>query len=335
ISVREVAQLVKGTVEGDADRQLTGAAPLDSAAPGDLSFVANSRYLGYLSTTQAGAVLVSRGARAKGARGATLIRVDDPHRALGLVLEAMFPEPKPEPGIHPTAVVDPMTEIAGGVSLGPYAVVASGCRIGADARIGAQVVIGERCLLGAGCVIYPQVTVYPGTVVGERTVIHAGARIGSDGFGYSFAGGEHRKIPQVGGCRVGAGVEIGANTTIDRGSIGDTVIGDGTKIDNLVHVGHNVVIGPRSVVVAQVGVSGSTRMGEGVVIGGQAGIGGHLEIGAGARIGAQSGVTSDVPPGETVSGYPARPHREALRAQAALFRLPELLKRLQMKAKSK
>jgi UDP-3-O-[3-hydroxymyristoyl] glucosamine N-acyltransferase len=182
--------------------------------------------------------------------------------------------------------------------------------------------------VGAGTVLHPHVTLYDGTVVGERCVVHSGARLGADGFGFVPDASGLRKVPQVGGCRIGDDVEVGANTTIDRGSIGDTVVGDGTKIDNLVQVGHNCRLGRHVVVVSQVGISGSTRVGDGAVLGGQAGVQGHIEIGAGARIGAQAGVTASVPAGATVSGYPARPHREALRVQAAVFGLPKLVERL-------
>jgi UDP-3-O-[3-hydroxymyristoyl] glucosamine N-acyltransferase len=164
--------------------------------------------------------------------------------------------------------------------------------------------------------------------IGAECVIHSGARLGRDGFGYALVDGEHQKMPQVGGCRIADKVEIGANTTIDRGSIGDTVVGRGTKIDNLVHLGHNVRVGERAIIIAQVGVAGSSIVGDGAVLAGQVGVSGHLTIGAGARVAAQAGVIGDVSPGETVSGYPARPHREALRSQAAAFRLPSLLKRV-------
>jgi UDP-3-O-[3-hydroxymyristoyl] glucosamine N-acyltransferase len=207
-------------------------------------------------------------------------------------------------------------------------VIEDGARVGAGARIGPHAVVGRGCRVGAGSVLHPHVVLYDGTEVGERTIVHAGARLGADGFGFVPGPEGLRKVPQVGVCRVGDDVEIGANTTIDRGSIGDTVIGDGTKIDNLVQIGHNCRLGRGVVVVSQVGISGSTRVGDGAVLGGQAGVQGHIEIGAGARIGAQAGVTASVPAGAVVSGYPARPHREALRVQAAVFSLPRLVERL-------
>ena len=197
------------------------------------------------------------------------------------------------------------------------------------ARIGAHGVVGARCEVGADAVLHPHVTLYDGVTVGARSIVHSGARLGSDGFGFVPEGGGLRKVPQVGGCVVGEDVEIGANTTIDRGSIGDTVVGPGTKIDNLVQIGHNCRIGRSVIIVSQVGISGSTKVGDGAVLGGQAGVQGHIEIGAGAKVGGQAGVTASVPAGVTVSGYPARPHREALRAQAALFKLADFMKRVE------
>ncbi|HEU0051799.1 MAG TPA: UDP-3-O-(3-hydroxymyristoyl)glucosamine N-acyltransferase, partial [Longimicrobium sp.] len=307
---------------------LRGVRPLEEAGPDDLSFVAEARYFPYIHASRAGAVLVARGAEAPLREGMTAVRVDDPRRALARLLPALYPEAPPAPGVHPTAVVGAGASVAASASVGPYAVIGEGAAIGERARIGAHVVVGRGCVVGDDAVLHPQVTLYDGVQVGERCIVHSGARLGADGFGFVWEGGAHRKVPQVGGCRLEADVEVGANTTIDRGSIGDTVVGRGTKIDNLVMIGHNCRIGRHVIIVSQVGISGSTRVGDGAVLGGQAGVQGHIEIGAGARVGGQAGVIGDVPAGETVSGYPARPHREALRVQAAMFRLPENLKRL-------
>jgi UDP-3-O-[3-hydroxymyristoyl] glucosamine N-acyltransferase len=192
----------------------------------------------------------------------------------------------------------------------------------------ASVVVGRDCLIGEDAYLHPHVTVYDGSQVGPRSILHAGVRIGVDGFGYASSRDGHVKIPHVGRCIIGADVEVGANTTIDRGSIGDTVIGDGCKIDNLVQIGHNVRMGENCIVVSQVGISGSTQLGRFVTLGGQAGIKGHIRIGDGATVAAQAGVFGDVEAGATVSGYPARPHRDAMRAQALVLRLPDLMKRL-------
>lgn len=328
LTIAQVARLVDGVVEGDPERVVRGVKPLDEAGPDELTFVAEARYFPYIQASRAGAVLLARESDAPLADGATAVRVDDTRRALARILAALYPEDAAQAGVHPTAVVEATAEVAPTASVGPYAVIGAGSRVGERARIGAQVVIGRRCQVAAEAVIHPHATLYDGVIVGERSIVHSGARLGADGFGYVWEDGGHRKVPQVGICRIGADVEVGANTTIDRGSVGDTVVGDGTKIDNLVQIGHNCRIGRHVVIVSQVGISGSTRVGDGAVLGGQVGVGGHLEIGPGARIGAQAGVTASVAAGETVSGYPARPHREALRVQAATFRLPELMKRL-------
>jgi UDP-3-O-[3-hydroxymyristoyl] glucosamine N-acyltransferase len=215
------------------------------------------------------------------------------------------------------------------VYIGPYVIVADGASIGDGSRLDAHVVVGAGVSIGTRCHLYPHVTVYSGTTLGDRVIVHSGARLGSDGFGYVFRDGAHAKIPHVGRCLVEADVEIGANTTIDRGSIDDTVIGRGTKIDNLVQIAHNCRVGRLCLVMAQVGVAGSTWIGDGCILAGQAGVGGHLSVGDRARIAGQAGVFGDVPAGETWSGYPARKHSESLRASAALFKLSSLMKRIE------
>ena len=214
------------------------------------------------------------------------------------------------------------------VGIGPLAVIGEGVRIGAGTRIGAHVVVGAGTRIGQDTTIHPHVTLYHDTVVGDRVIVHAGARLGSDGFGYVHTDGAHQKIPQVGRCIVGDDVEIGANTCIDRGSLGDTVIASGVKLDNLVQVAHNVKLGPQSLMAALSGIAGSTRVGQGVWIGGQVGVINHLEIGDGAQVAFGSILYKDLGPGETVSGHPARPHREELRSRAHLARLPRLSERV-------
>lgn len=328
LTVAEVARLVGGRVEGDGARTIRAVAPLSEAGPDSLSFVANRRYLRYVDATCAGALLVPEELGLALPDRLACIRVADPHAALATLLPVLYPAPAPVPGVHPTAVLEEGVEIAPDAVVGPYAVVGSAVRIEAGAVVGPHCVVGDGSVVGEGTVLHPQVTLYPGVRLGRRCIVHSGARIGADGFGYAFVDGEHRKVPQVGGVEIEDDVEIGANATIDRGSIGDTRVGGGTKIDNLVHLGHNAQVGPKVIIVAQVGVSGSSEIGGGAVLGGQAGIAGHLTIGAGARVGAQAGVIGDIPAGETVSGYPARPHREAMKAQAGLFRLPQVLRRL-------
>jgi UDP-3-O-[3-hydroxymyristoyl] glucosamine N-acyltransferase len=324
----EIAALVGGTLSGPADPDLVGVAPLDRAGAEELSFLAHPRYAEYLATSRAGAVMMT-GEDASDAR-TTIPRivVRDVYRSLALVLDRMYPGAEPEPGVHPTAVVEPDVRLGRDVQIGAHAVIQRGSRIGDRCRIGAHAVLGEGCVLGEGVVLHAQVTLYPGVRIGSRSVLHSGVRAGVDGFGYTPEAGGLRKMPQVGTCTIGEDVEIGANTTIDRGSVGATEIGDGVKIDNLVHIGHNVRIGAHAVIVAQVGISGSASIGSGATLAGQVGVNGHIRIGAGARIGGQAGVFGDVPEGAVYSGYPARPHREALRAQAAVFRLPKLMERV-------
>jgi UDP-3-O-[3-hydroxymyristoyl] glucosamine N-acyltransferase len=327
VKASEIADLVGGSLFG-GDRGVSGVAPLDRSRPDDLSFVASARYLSQVAASQAGALLVARDLADRLDDPRPRIIVTDVHRALATVLQQMYPEAPVVPGVHASAVLGPAVRMGERVCIGAYAVIGEGSRLGDDVSIGAHTVVGPDCDIGDGVVLHPHVSLYGRVRIGPRSIVHSGARLGVDGFGYVFEDGRHRKVPQVGDCRIGADVEIGANTTIDRGSVGPTIIGDGVKIDNLVHLGHNVRVGELSIVVAQVGVAGSARIGRGVTLGGQVGIPGHIEIGDGATLGAQAGVFGDIPAGATYSGYPARPHREALRAQAALFRLPDLVRRL-------
>ena len=324
-----IAALVGGTLQGGADPDLTGVAPLDRAGPADLSFLAHPRYLAYVDASAAGGLLVAPALAERAPDGRARIVVRDVHRALAAILPRLYPQAPPRPGIHQTAVIAAGVRLGEQVSIGAHVVIGEGARIGARATVGAHSVIGAGCDVGEDAVLHPTVTLYPNVRVGARSILHAGVRAGVDGFGYVFADGEHRKVPQVGGCVIGEDVEIGANTTIDRGSVGATEIGDGVKIDNLVHIGHNVRIGAHTLVIAQVGIAGSTTVGERVTLAGQAGIPGHITIGDGATVGAQAGVFGDIPAGAVYSGYPARPHRESLRGQAAVARLPKLVRRIQ------
>jgi len=326
-TVQQLADLVAGTVEGDASRRVEGVASVDRAGPTDLTFVMNQRNARRLRQGAAAACLVTPDLDLD-ANGTVCIRVANPELAFTRILDVFHPEQPSDPGIHPTAIVGRGTRIGSGASVGPYvtigdnSVIGEGSQIGPHTHIDDDVVIGQDCRVGPGC------TILHDTRVGDRVRLYAGVRLGVDGFGYTPGADGLTRIPQVGRCLIDDDVEIGANSTVDRGALGDTVVGRGTKIDNLVHVAHNVTIGEGCIVVAQVGIAGSVEVGAGSQLGGQAGIAGHLTIGPGARIGAQAGVIGDVPAAAVYSGYPARPHREALRASAGSLRLHEVLRRL-------
>ena len=324
-----IATAVGGRLVGDATARVRGIAPLDRAHGEELSFLSSSKYASLFADSRAGVVLVTPElVESPGAAKARIV-VDKPHDALLSLIPKFYVTPRAEPGIHPTAVIGRGTRLGANVSIGPFAVIGNGARIEDDVVIDAHVVMGAGVAVGARSHLYPTVTAYSGVVIGKRVIVHAGARIGSDGFGYVFRGGRHDKIPHVGRCIIEDDVEIGANTTIDRGSIDDTVIGAGTKIDNLVHIAHNCRIGRLCLIMAQVGIAGSVRVEDGCILAGQVGVSGHHTIGKGATLAAQAGAFGDIPPGETWSGYPARPHKEALRAQAALFRLAPLMRQLE------
>ena len=322
LSAAEVAALTGGRLVGPPDTHVAAIAPLERAGPGDLSFLVSSRYLPYFERARASVVLCAE-ALASAPGGATArVIVPDPHAALLTVLAVLYPTPAWAPGVHPTAVIGPGATWTDPVAIGPHVVLGEGVTLGRNVRIGAQSVIGDGVTIGDDCELYPQVTCYTGTTIGRRVILHAGVRLGSDGFGYvpGRAGAAHRRIPHVGRCVIGDDVEIGANSCVDRGSIDDTLVGDGTKIDNLVHIAHNVHVGKRCLILALAGIAGSCRLEDDVVIGGEVGISDHCTIGRGARVLVQAGVIGDVAPGATVWGTPARAHREVLRATAALYR---------------
>ena len=324
-----IAAAVGGRVLGDPNARVTGIAPLDRARSEDLSFLASPKYAPLMAASRAGVVLIAPALTEAAGQARARVVVDKPHDALLSLIPRFYRGHVHIPGIHSTAVVGRGVTLGRDVFIGPYAVLGEGASIGDRTAIGAHVVLGAGVRVGSDSQLYPQVTAYSGTSLGSRVIVHAGARLGSDGFGYVFRDGRHDKIPHVGRCMIEDDVEIGANTTIDRGSIDDTVIGAGTKIDNLVHIAHNCRIGRLCLIMAQVGIAGSVRVEDGCILAGQVGISGHNTIGKGATLAAQAGVFGDIPAGETWSGYPARPHKEALRAQAALFKLQPLLRRLE------
>jgi len=319
-TLRELADLVGGRVLGDPDLRVRDLVPLAEAGEGELGLLADARYLDRLEGSGATALLVAERLvpRIPGWAG---VAVEEPHGALPAILQRLYPARERAPGIHPTAVLGRGVRLGRDVSLAPYVVVGDGATLGDRVMLAAHVVVGEGVAIGCDSVLHPHVVVYPGAVIGERVVLHSGVRVGVDGFGYVPSAGGHRKVPQVGGCRIDDDVEIGANSAVDRGSIGRTVIGAGSKVDNLVHVAHNVRVGRGALLLAQSGIAGSTTLEDGVILGGQAAVSGHLSVGTGARIGGKAGVIGDMPAGETWSGFPARPHRDFLRASAALHRM--------------
>lgn len=327
-TLAEVAHIVGGTAVSPGDIRVRSIRPVDEAEADDLGFLASKRYVKYVASSGAGAFLASADLTGSLPEGTPHVVVDDAHAALQMLLSHMHPPRKAPADIHPTAVLGRGVTLDEDVGIGPYVVIGDGVQIGGGTRIGAQVVVEAGCRIGRDTVIHPHATLYEDTVVGDRVIVHSGARLGSDGFGYALVDSARRKIPQVGRVVVGDDVEIGANSCIDRGSIGDTEIGDGVKLDNLVQVAHNVKVGPQSLMAALSGIAGSTRVGKGVWIGGQVGVINHLEIGDGARVAFGSILYKNLAAEETVSGHPARPHREELRRHAHTAHLPRLVERV-------
>jgi UDP-3-O-[3-hydroxymyristoyl] glucosamine N-acyltransferase len=329
LTAAAIARLVNGELSGDGAATVASIAPLDRAASDQLSFCGSAKYGGLMERSAAGVLLVSPEMAKLESPSRARIVVANPHDALLSLIPRFYRVPERMAGIHPTAVIGAGATFGEAPSIGPYAVIEPGAVLGDRVTVGAHCVVGAGARLGDDTQLYAGVTIYARARLGRRVIAQSGARIGSDGFGYVFRDGRHEKIPHVGGCILEDDVEVGANSTIDRGSIDDTIIGAGTKLDNLVHVGHNVRIGRLCLLMAQVGVAGSVRIEDGAILAGQVGVSGHHTIGRGATLAAQAGVFGDIPAGETWSGYPARPHREALRAQAALFKLPGLLRRIE------
>lgn len=324
-TLEELAALLGGEVVGDRSTTVTGVAGIREAQRGDITFLANARYDGYLEETRASAVICSREERRA---SVPLVRVDNPYLAYQKVVRIFRPEvPRQAPGVHPAAIVAEDAQVGENASIGAYCVIEAGAAIGARSTLMPGCYVGHEARIGEGTVLAAGVTIREDCIVGSNCIIHPGAVIGSDGFGFAFDSGKYHKVPQVGNVVIGDDVEIGANTTIDRATTHSTQIGDGSKIDNLVQIGHNVIIGKHCIVVAQVGISGSTELEDYVTIGGQAGLVGHIKVGKRAMIGAQSGVPRSVPPDTVVTGYPAMAHGAWKRLHALLLRLPQLFQR--------
>lgn len=325
-TLQELAALSGGELVGDSTLKIIGAASLGEATPGEISFFTDRKYIGLLRKTRASAIFVPPDFAEP--VNVAQIRVSNPTKAFEQVLLKFAPQRITfAPGVHPSAVVDPSAQLGERVSIQPLAVIEAGAKISDDTIIGAGSYVGHESVIGSRCHIYPNVTIRERSRIGSRVIIHSGAVIGADGFGFEMVNGRHQKIQQLGIVQIDDDVEIGANTTVDRARFGRTWIQEGVKIDNLVQVAHNVVIGKNSVIVAQTGISGSTRVGERVMMGGQVGIIGHIEIGDGAAIGAQSGISKSIP-GGVWFGSPAVPLAEAKQQIAWIHRLGKLLARV-------
>jgi UDP-3-O-[3-hydroxymyristoyl] glucosamine N-acyltransferase len=317
--LRELAALVSGQVRGDDSRRVRGVASLESAGPEDLSFLTNARYRAAVASSRAGVLLVGPGVEFP---GRDLLIAPEPYVAFATILAYLHPEPEAASGVSPDASVAESARLGRDVAIGPFAVVAEGAALGDGVAIGAGSYVGPHAEVGEATVLHPRVVLYAGTVVGARCILHAGTVLGSDGFGFATSSsGVHHKIPQRGRVVVEDDVEIGANATIDRATLGTTRIGRGTKIDNLVQIAHNNVIGEHCILAAQVGLAGSVTLGRYVLLGGQVGVGDHLTVGERTMVGGQAGVIGDIPAGSVLWGTPAQPRRDYLRQVAALKRL--------------
>lgn len=327
IRLSELAARVGARISGETDPMVSGVSPIEEAGPGQVTFLANPKYIRYARESTASAIIAKE--RVEGARAAFLLS-DNPYYTFACVVELFHPAVRPAAGVSPMAHIHPEAEIGKDASIAPFAVVGAGARIGARTVLHPGVVVGDGVSLGEDCLVYPNVVLYHGVRIGARAILHAGCVIGSDGFGFAPTREGYRKIPQVGTVEIGDDVEIGANTTVDRAALGVTRILKGTKLDNLVQVGHNVVIGSDTVIAAQVGIAGSCRVGNRVMIGGQAGLAGHLEVEDGVMLGAKCGVPDNVraSEGKVWSGIPVMPHSTWLRMAMLLPKLPDLFRRV-------
>jgi UDP-3-O-[3-hydroxymyristoyl] glucosamine N-acyltransferase len=329
LTAQAVADLVGGRLLGDGTVVVRAVRALASAGPEAVSLAVSPRYADELRASRAGLVLVPEALAERPEGRRARVVVPDPYAALVRVIGELFPPVTPAPGVDPTAQLGQGCVLGEDVSVGPYVVLGRGVHLGDRCQIAEGVSLGDAVTVGADSVIGPRAVCYADTTVGSRVVIKAGAVLGGPGFGYLAGPAGHSRIPHVGGCILEDEVEIGSNSCVDRGSVDDTVIGRGSKLDNLVHVGHNVRIGQRCLLMAGVGIAGSTRIGDDVILAGHVGVTDHLMIGDGARIAAKSAVFGDIPAGASFSGHPARPHRQFLRAQAALYRVAPIISELE------
>jgi UDP-3-O-[3-hydroxymyristoyl] glucosamine N-acyltransferase len=326
LRVAEIAAQLKANWEGEGDVEISGVAPLDSARVTDISFVANRKAAANACTSGAGCLLVTEDFP----KGRTVIRVADPRAAFAHVIRLLFPRAQVAPGVHRSAVVSEGASIDSSAAVGPLAVIGRGSRIGARSNIGAGCAIGSSVHIGADCILHANVTIYDNVTIGDRAVLHSGCVLGADGFGFVRAGDHYEKFPQIGRVEIGNDVEIGANACIDRAALGVTSIGDGTKLDNMVHIAHNCRIGRHVLIAAQTGLAGEVVVEDYAVIGGQVGIGDKARIESGAVLGSGSGILTSkiVRKNQVVWGTPARPLKQYLEQLANLARLPELRERV-------
>ncbi len=326
-TLQDIARHIQGKIEGNASLEIQGPAEIATAEAGQITFLANPRYHHYLNTTRASAIIVDE--KTAVPDHLAVIRVADPYVAFLQVVRLFYPSRELlEPGIHPTAVVHETAQLGKDVRIAAGAVVGKHVVIGDGTRIFPGVVIMEGVRIGKNCVLYPGVVIREDCEIGDQVILHSGVVVGSDGFGFAFQNGQYEKIPQVGKVVIESQVEIGANTTIDRATLGETRIGKGTKLDNLIQIAHNVRIGKHCVFAAQVGISGSTVIGDYCVFGGQVGVAGHIRIGNKVTAAAKAGITKDIPDGQTVFGFPARPIQKMRRIEATISQLPALVKRI-------
>lgn len=330
-SLAEIAQVINGEIQGDPEKIVTGAAPFEHAADTDITFVAAPKFLKQMDSCKAGAMIVPAGVSLP---GANLISVANPLIAFTQVLNLLYPFEPRKSGIHPSVAMGENVQCGANTSLGPYVVLSDNVKLGDHVEIHPHVVIGRNVIIGDHVLIYPHVTILDNCRIGSRVIIHAGTVIGSDGFGFAPDKEKWIKIPHRGIVRIDDDVEIGANNTIDRGTLGETWIQAGVKTDNLVHIAHNVTVGENSVFAAQAGVAGSATLGKHTTVAGQAGITGHVKLGNNVTIGPQAGVTKAIPDNTVVSGTPEMPHKTWLRAMNIIPRLPELKKQIQMLVKT-
>jgi UDP-3-O-[3-hydroxymyristoyl] glucosamine N-acyltransferase len=329
LTIAEIAALCGGTPVGDLARSVSAASSLESASASDIAFVTGKKALALAANCQAGCLLVDSSFSLAGPWA--LVRVENPRAAFARVLAALYPAKKKAAGIHSTAVIAPTATISDDCYIGPHTTVGENTFIGSACAVGPSCSIGDNVTLGPGTILHANVTLYDGVTIGARVVLHAGVVIGADGFGFALVNGRYEKFPQVGTVHIGDDVEVGANTCIDRAALGITRIGNGTKLDNLVHVGHNCVFGEHVVVAAQAGFSGGITVGDFAVVGGQAGIGEKAVIEAKAIVGGKAGILPSVTvhAGEPVWGIPARPLRKHLKGLAHVAKLPELKEQVQ------